>query len=730
MSSTHERSSNSQARTYDRASSIVFLKTNEPFGGLSNMAGGFPLHVQGARIYTSEALYQACRFPQLPDLQRLVIRQTSPMTAKMKSKPHCKDSRPDWDRVRVKVMRWCLRVKLAQNWAKFGELLLRTGNRPIVEESRRDNFWGAKPADEQTLVGVNVLGRLLMELRELMKTQGRDAFRTVEPPGISEFLLFGRPIGAICESGVAAEDSAAAPVETPGRRPGQDRAAQASLFDASSARPVPAPDYLGKTAPRRDPLGDLKPYPAVRDSGVTWLGLVPAHWQVLPNRAVFTEVKERDRPHAEMLSVTITNGVIRQQELLADSSKKDSSKLDRSAYKLVRPGDIVYNKMRAWQGAVGVSEYEGIVSPAYVVQRPRQGAAPRYLHHLLRTPAFAKEAGRWSYGITSDMWSLRPEHFKMIYSCLPPLPEQAAIVRFLDHADRRIRRFIRAKQKLIRLLEEQKQAIVHLAVTRGLDPNVRLTPSGVQWLGDVPEHWEVVRFKRRVGFQEGPGIMAADFRMAGVPLLRISCLRGQTASLDGCNFLDPSMVRHRWSHFAVRTGEYLLSASASTGNVVLATEVIAGAIPYTGILRLWPLSDAAYMPFVRLYMGARPFQEQIDAAKTGVGIEHFGPTHLKRMCITLPPATEQVQIVEAVASQVAPFAVAVERASREIALLREYRTRLIADVVTGKLDVREAAARLPDEAEAPEFLDEVEAEGEAQDSGDDDSAEPLEEAEA
>src|SRR5581483_637496 len=117
-------------------------------------------------------------------VQRLIIGQTSPMTAKMKSKPHRKDSRPDWDRVRVKVMRWCLRVKLAQNWAKFSELLLRTGDRPIVEESRRDEFWGAKPVDEQTLVGRNVLGRLLMELRETFKSEGHGAFRIVEPPDI------------------------------------------------------------------------------------------------------------------------------------------------------------------------------------------------------------------------------------------------------------------------------------------------------------------------------------------------------------------------------------------------------------------------------------------------------------------------------------------------------------------------------------------------------------------
>jgi len=235
---------------------------------------------------------------------------------------------------------------------------------------------------------------------------------------------------------------------------------------------------------------NLKPYLEYKDSSVPWLGAVPEHWDVLPNRALFSEVNEREHPDEEMLSVTITKGVIRQRSLLADTSKKDSSREDRSAYKLVQPGDIAYNKMRTWQGAIGVSQYRGIVSPAYVVQRPRNGADSRYFHYLFRAPAFAKEAERWSYGITSDMRSLWPEHFKIIYACLPPHTEQAAIVRFLDYIDRRTRRSIGAKQKMITLLEEQKQAIIHCAVTRGLDPNIRLKPSGVEWLGDVPEHWD------------------------------------------------------------------------------------------------------------------------------------------------------------------------------------------------------------------------------------------------
>ncbi len=190
---------NSLLRTYVRGEAVVVYKTKEDFGGLSNMASGYPLQINGVRILTTEALYQACRFPYMPEVQREIIGQHSPMTAKMKSKPHRKDSRPDWDEVRYKVMRWCLRVKLAQNYEEFGRLLLATRDRPIVEQSRKDDYWGAKLADEagDTLIGQNVLGRLLMELREKLKDNAEGALKTVPPLGIPDFLLFGKPIETV-----------------------------------------------------------------------------------------------------------------------------------------------------------------------------------------------------------------------------------------------------------------------------------------------------------------------------------------------------------------------------------------------------------------------------------------------------------------------------------------------------------------------------------------------------
>lgn len=194
-----------QIRIYSRKESAVFCKTHEDFGGLSNMAGGYKLHLDGVEILTSEVLYQACRYPHLPAVQKVIVGQRSSMTAKMKSKSHYQDSRLDWDRVRVNVMRWSLQVKLVQNWEAFGKLLESTGNLPIVELSRRDDFGGAKVVEDE-LIGVNVLGRLLMELRQkylLYKDIGFD----VEPLGIVDFLFLEKPIGAISGTILTALDS-------------------------------------------------------------------------------------------------------------------------------------------------------------------------------------------------------------------------------------------------------------------------------------------------------------------------------------------------------------------------------------------------------------------------------------------------------------------------------------------------------------------------------------------
>ena len=310
------------------------------------------------------------------------------------------------------------------------------------------------------------------------------------------------------------------------------------------------------------------------------------------------------------------------------------------------------------------------MSPAYVVERPRKGASSHYLHHLLRTPAFAKEAERWSYGITSDMWSLRPEHFKMIYGCLPPLPEQAAIVRFLDHADRRIRRYIRAKQKLITLLEEQKQALIHRAVTRGLDPNVRLKPSGVEWLGDVPEHWEIHQLGRIGRFFKGiGGTKEEDEVPSGVPCVRYGDLymqhqyfiRESRSRVSEQRAVDYTPIQYGDVLFA-GSGETIEEIGKSAVNLISRHACCGGDVI---IFRSQIEVDASFLGYATDCPQAA---HQKSCMGRGITVLHIYGDELKYMWVAIPPLSEQAAIGRCLDEANADIAVDIDRARRQIVL--------------------------------------------------------------
>ncbi len=446
----------------------------------------------------------------------------------------------------------------------------------------------------------------------------------------------------------------------------------------------------------------LKSYPTYKPSGIEWLGQVPKHWEIMPNRALFDEIKDRNSSDERMLSVTIKKGVIYQSTLLQDTSKKDSSNLDRSNYKLVQPGDIAYNKMRAWQGAIGVSCYRGIISPAYVVQRPHDRSVPGYFHQLFRIPSFAKEAERWSYGITSDMWSLRSEHFKLIYSCLPPIPEQTAIVRYLDYVDRRVRRFVRAKEKLIGLLEEQKQVIIHRAVTRGLDPDVPLKSSGVEWLGEVPEYWEVRRLRNLVEMRVSNVDKHTKEDEVPVRLCNYVDVYKNDYVSEKINFMRATATPEEIKRFRLEKDDVLITKDSETwddiGVPALVTESATDLISGYHLALFRPHAGKLSGSYMLRALQSKGLAYQFHVEAKGVtryGLSHSG---IKSVWVPIPPLPEQTAIVKYLDKATADIDTAITRANREVELLNEYRTRLIADVVTGKLDVREAAAQLPDEA--------------------------------
>ena len=696
-------SSSDQVRTYSRAESIVFLKTDEPFGGLSNMAGGYPIRVNGIRILTSEALYQACRFPHLPDVQRMIIGENSPMTAKMRSKPYRKDSRQDWDRVRVRIMRWSLRMKLASNWSAFSELLLRTDDRPIVEQSRKDDFWGAKAVDDgSTLVGMNVLGRLLMELREQVKEHGRDAFLRVELPGIPDFQLLGRPI-EVWALKAAQHGAAVMPMPQAGLFGDDLPSDQAVATDTASARlrtdsgerrsePVALPMEV---EPRSDTQAhpaavsnQVTIYPNYRESGLPWAPKIPEGWQVLRNGRLFSHRVETGFPDLPILEVSLRTGVrVRDMENL----KRKQVMSQKDKYKRAAKGDIAYNMMRMWQGAVGPAPVDGLVSPAYVVVKPYPEANSVYFSYLFRTSAYMREVNKFSRGIVADRNRLYWESFKQMPSLVPPRPEQEQIVAYLRAQDAHVARFIKAKRDLIALLTEQKLRLIDHAVTRGLDPNVQLKPTGVDWLGEVPSHWDAVRLRQlAVSVQTGPfgsQLHASDYVEGGVPVINPSQLR------DGAIVPDPRcavdaetstrLARHRLSE-----GDVVFARRGELGRCALVGPKEKGWLCGTGSMRVRLRFNAIDTEFLMLSLSSPHLRGHLRLYSVGSTMDNANTSIIGNIRVPLPPRAEQEAICRWVEERCKPIDEATQRATEEIKFIREYRDRLIADAVTGQIDVR------------------------------------------
>ena len=418
-----------------------------------------------------------------------------------------------------------------------------------------------------------------------------------------------------------------------------------------------------------------------KPSGIPWLGGVPDHWEVRRAKFFYREVDERSTTGVEeLMSVSHITGVTPRKKnvtmFLADSNV---------GYKLCRPGDIVINTMWAYMAALGVARQEGLVSPSYGVYRPisRKTINHDYIDAMLRTEAYKTEYFARSRGITPSRLRLYSESFLDIPLLFPPLPEQAAIVRYLDYVDRRIRQYVSAKRKLIALLEEEKQAIVNLAVTRGLDPNVRLKPSGVEWLGDVPEHWDVSRVKTE--------FLSMNYRRVPLSAVERGVMTGRKYDYYGASGVIDRVDDYLFD-------EELLLIAEDGANLVLRN------LPLAIIARgkFWVNNHA------HILKPRRGNLEYLSAVMEGLnytpwisGAAQPKLTQDRLMSITIgvPPRSEQDEIIGKVTEETSSLRHAIVRARRQIELLQEYRTRLIADVVTGKLDVRAAAAQLPDESD-------------------------------
>ena len=408
----------------------------------------------------------------------------------------------------------------------------------------------------------------------------------------------------------------------------------------------------------------LRIYQATKASGLSWLGDIPRHWEIRRGKHLFDPIDIRSQNGTEeLLTVSANHGVIPRRTANVTMFEAE----DYTGYKLCWPGDLVINSLWAWAQGLGISQHHGIVSSAYGVYRlkPEFREYTQLVQYIARSVPFQWELQVRSKGIWTSRLQLTDEAFLDAPFPIPPPEEQSAITRYLDDAGQRIWAYVSAKERLIALLEEERQAIIHQAVTRGLDPNVKLKPSGVEWVGDVPEHWEVRRLKTLCSMKSGDGITTEAIEPTGkYPVYGGNGLRGYTTE---------------YTH----DGRYALIGrqGALCGNV----HDVQGrfwASEHAVVASLQPHNNMEW--FVTLLEAMNLNQYSISAAQPGLAVDR-----VMNLWAPVPHAQEQTRIGGHIAELTVGINSAIDHARRQIGLMEEYQARLIADVGTGKIDVRE-----------------------------------------
>lgn len=422
--------------------------------------------------------------------------------------------------------------------------------------------------------------------------------------------------------------------------------------------------------------GELSPYPKYKDSGLPWLGQVPSHWKCLRCKYIFREVDERSELGEEThLSMSQTHGLIPSGDL-------DGKRLQSESYaggKLCRVNDLVLNRLKAHLGVFAHATQAGVVSPDYTVLRPIHGDDVVFYELVFKTPDCTAELRRSTKGIVEGFWRLYTDDLYNIRVPVPPAEERQAILRFIKAMDAQVRKFIRNRRRLIDVLNEQKQAIVNQAVTRGIDPAIRLTPSGIGWLGNVPVGWAKQRLKflvRNVNEQTGAKLPDDVY----IALEHVESWTGRIA-LPAEDIAFESQVK-RFRPDDVLFGKlrpYLAKVTRPQVPGVCVGEFLVLRVVDTGILPA----------FLEQKLRSSLFIDLINSSTFGAKMPRADWTFIGNLVVTYPPThREQASILEAIGAQTASLQMAMDRARREIDLAREYRTRLIADVVVGRVDVR------------------------------------------
>lgn len=433
-------------------------------------------------------------------------------------------------------------------------------------------------------------------------------------------------------------------------------------------------------------MAKYQKYAEYKDSGIEWLGEIPSHWEIIPVGRLFTRLKRTGFPTKELLSVYRDYGVIPKSSR-DDNNNKPSD--DLGQYQLVQPNDLVMNKMKAWQGSIAISEYEGIVSPAYFVYEPLKKlfakAFPKYVHYLLRNPRYIAQYLSRSKGIRVNQWDLDPEEFQRIELVLPPKTEQNQIFSFLDHETAKIDTLIAKQEKLIELLKEKRQAVISHAVTKGLNPNVPMKDSDVEWLGEVPEYWSVSALGYYSYLNTGatPDRSNSNYWEGDIPWIKTGEVRYDTIFSAEESITD----------LALKQTSVQLSPPGTLLMAMYGQGITRGRVALLGVSATYNQACVAINPnskvwneYLKLF-----FMAAYHAIRDG-GNEtsqmNLNADIVKKFKITIPPLDEQHQIVENLNKEIPKIDSLIEKAESAIQLMQERRTALISAAVTGNIDIR------------------------------------------
>lgn len=423
----------------------------------------------------------------------------------------------------------------------------------------------------------------------------------------------------------------------------------------------------------------MKRYSEYKDSGVKWLGEIPRHWEVRKAKYLWREsFAISENGSEELLSVSQYEGVT--------PSKGESRSESLKGYKIVCENDLVINIMLAWLGGLGVSKCNGIVSPAYCIYKIIGNSNPRFLHYLYKTPLYLAEFARHSTGIVPSRWRMYTDDFGQVLTILPPRKEQEAIANYLDAATSKIDEAIGQQQKMIDLLNERKQIIINNAVTKGLDPNVPMKNSGVEWIGKIPEHWEIkpLKYCARTNSGSTPrSISGKENPMATIKWVR-------TTDLKNCHVCD--------------TTEYLTldemkSASCPLlpkGTVLISMYGGEGSFGKLGLLDVEATINQALcsincfdniMPEYIFYYLQTIHPLWMKYAASTRKDPNLNQETIRNISVVLPPLNEQKLIVNKINLHLNKIDTVLSNVIKQISLLQERKQIIINNIVTGKVKV-------------------------------------------